>query len=285
MADGRLLVRAPAKLNLCLHVGPRRADGYHELDSIVAKITLYDELLLGTLENGNLELHCDCRDAGDPQQNLALRAARLLKEYTGAAAGARIELRKHIAVGAGLGGGSSDAAAALVGLNKLWATGLEDSELLHLAAQLGSDVPLFLAGPISRMRGRGETLTPITLKPFWAVLLCPPVSCPTPQVYAAYDRQPAKELVPVDLDRLVAFSADEWPGFLRNDLYLPARQVCPSIALWAKRLGQATGGPVLLTGSGSALFLTMSNFSKAILAHSKLDADLVGLASIVTVSI
>ena len=125
LADGGLRVAAPAKINLDLLVGPRRPDGYHDIDSLVAKITLYDELAARLREDGPVGLHCEGLDCGPIEENLALRAARLLAERAGRrVGGAEIRLAKAIPPGRGLGGGSSDAAAALVALDELWRLGL-----------------------------------------------------------------------------------------------------------------------------------------------------------------
>lgn len=280
LADGSLLVRAPAKLNLSLRIKGIREDGYHELDSIVAKVSLYDDLVL-TRQAGGLELVCDCPSAGPADKNLALRAARGLQEHAGKGAGARIELRKRIAVGAGLGGGSSDAAAVLTGLNQLWGTGLSRQDLSLLGLQLGSDVPLFLAGPASRMRGCGELLTPVSLRPFWAILVCPPVHCSTAEVYAAYDAAGGQSAEPIDPAWLSQRPVEEWPAFLENDLYRPACQVCPSILGWAERLGQSVGANVLMTGSGSASFAIMPDFTTAQNSHKSLPNELKNHAHVV----
>lgn len=274
---GSLLVRAPAKLNLCLRVGPPRSDGYHPLDSLVAKVTLYDELILAPLPDGQLELHCDCPAAGPAPTNLALRAARLLREHVrgGQELGARIEVRKHIPVAAGLGGGSSDAAAALTGLNRLWNIGLSQSELVSLAAALGSDVPLFLAGPVSRMQGRGEVLCPVSgLGPFWAVLVCPPLSCPTAAVYAAYDQAGGGRLEDARPELLSGRPVEDWPALLPNDLFGPACRVCPGLTEWADRLGRAVHRPVQMTGSGSTLFVLAGGPEAAQAAHAQLGTEL-----------
>jgi 4-diphosphocytidyl-2-C-methyl-D-erythritol kinase len=291
MLEGsRLLARAPAKLNLSLHITATRPDGYHELDSLVAKITLYDELVFTSLPDGRLELACDCPAAGATEKNLALRAARLLQEYVsrtnpaGVWPGAHIELRKRIAVGAGLGGGSSDAAAALVGLNRLWQSGLSNTELAAMAGQLGSDVSLFLAGPASRMRGRGEILTPVTLKPFWAILICPPLHCSTAQVYAAYDRLAAKPGEPLDVGQLAAHPVEQWPGLLKNDLRAPAALICPQITEWSAHLRKSVGQDILMTGSGSGIFALMPNFLTALAALNNLNNELSDYAHLVTLS-
>jgi len=169
-----LRLRAPAKINLTLEVLGERRDGYHEIASIIQTIGLYDILTLEPARGLEVE---PGTIAGE--ENLATKAARLLKEATGTAQGARVRLKKGVPVSMGLGGHSSDAAATLKGLNQLWGLGLSEDGLLPLAQALGSDVPFFLHGGTCLMEGRGEKVTPLPALPRqMAVLLCP--GLPTP---------------------------------------------------------------------------------------------------------
>ena len=184
-----LRLLAPAKLNLYLRVLGRRPDGYHVLDTVFERLDLADELTFDPHPSGLL-LHCSDPSLSCGEDNLILRAARLLQQATGTQLGARIHLVKRIPVAAGLGGGSSDAAATLLGLNRLWDIGLNQSTLLGLAAQLGSDVPFFLLdAPFAVGRGRGDqceaVLAPATLA---HVLVVPPVQLATREVYAGFDQ-------------------------------------------------------------------------------------------------
>lgn len=165
-----LIARAPAKVNLGLEILGRRPDGYHEIRTILQAIDLQDELSLD--EAGALTLECPAT-LGPVDQNLVLRAARLLSETFSPARGARLRLRKEIPVAAGLGGGSADAAAALVGLNRLWNLELSLDDLTGLAATLGSDVPFFVRGGAQLATGRGEVLTPLRPARAWVVLAVP----------------------------------------------------------------------------------------------------------------
>jgi len=282
LAGGRLLVRAPAKLNLSLRVGPIRPDGYHRLDSLVAKVTLYDELILSIRADGRVHLTCDQPAAGAPDDNLAFRAAKLLSPHAGGL-GADITLGKHIAVGAGLGGGSSDAAAALTGLNRLWNCRLDAQRLSAMAAQLGSDVPLFLGPPAARMTGRGEHIEPVELPAFAAVLLTPPLHCPTGEVYRAYDAIGPGPLEPLEIAALIARPASKWPPLMTNDLLPAAERVRGELADWRRRLA-ATGEPVHLTGSGSALFVLADDVASAATIRSRLDDRTASLARIVSLN-
>lgn len=171
-----VVVYAPAKLNLFLNVLGKRSDGFHELETLMLSVGLYDTLRLAENPSGDLDLRCvDVRPRSTSravpdqqlpktQDNLVLRAASLLRESTGTRRGAHITLFKRIPLAAGLAGGSTDAAAALAGLNQLWGLGLSAGELQRMAAQLGSDIPFFLAEqPAAICRGRGEIIEPLRL--------------------------------------------------------------------------------------------------------------------------
>jgi len=163
-----LVIRAPAKINLCLDVLGRRPDGYHEVATILQTIDLADRLRI--VRDDDVVLHC--HGMGVDQDNLILRAANLLREHAGIGAGCSIECWKRIPIGAGLGGGSADAAAALVGLNTLWKTGLRINDLSELAAKLGADVPFFLHGGTALATGIGTALRPLRDAPrHWLVLV------------------------------------------------------------------------------------------------------------------
>ncbi|MFH1609315.1 MAG: 4-(cytidine 5'-diphospho)-2-C-methyl-D-erythritol kinase, partial [Candidatus Bipolaricaulota bacterium] len=177
-------VLAYAKLNLVLRVVGRRADGYHELESVVTAVDLADEI---TLTVGGQGVTLDApAELGPPERNLALRAARAL--LTRDEPGVRITLRKRIPVGAGLGGGSSDAAAVLVGLNKLLGLGRSVTELQVVGAGIGADVPFFLGGSPAWIEGIGDRVTPVEVPlPEAFLILVPSFRCPTPDVYRAFD--------------------------------------------------------------------------------------------------
>ena len=201
--DG-LRVLAPAKLNLYLEVGPRRADGFHEIDSIFQSVTLFDELEVRSSSDEAIVLEEEGVSCGD--DNLVARAARRLSALSGARRGVRMRLRKRIPQGAGLGGGSSDAAAALVALARLWELRLADAELAAVAAELGSDVPFFLHGGTAICRGRGELVTPLEGlfepdRPPCYVLVYPRREVSTSLVYNALDasRPPGFALTATEL--------------------------------------------------------------------------------------
>jgi 4-diphosphocytidyl-2-C-methyl-D-erythritol kinase len=186
----RLIIRAPAKINLGLNVLRRRPDGYHDLETVMQQISLGDTLLIESLTQANGWVF-SCTDPElDSADNLVCRAASLFRSLTKKSLpGVKITLYKNIPTQAGLGGGSSDAAAALMGLNKLWQLSLKKSDLLQLAARLGSDVPFCLRGGTAIARGRGEILQQLPPLPFfWVVLALPPaMSISTAEAYGLID--------------------------------------------------------------------------------------------------
>lgn len=251
---GALRMAAPAKINLNLLVGPPRGDGFHDIDSIVAKITLYDELTLRPRTDGLIRLACSGAPCGDDERNLALLAARALAHGRGVG-GADIELVKLIAPGAGLGGGSSDAAAVLEGLRTMWRLELGDDELAALAASLGSDVPLFLGPPASRMTGRGERVAPVEVHPFFALLIVPEVRCATAEVYREFDAAGPGAMGEQLAPAVLAETPSAWRGLLRNDLAAAALRVGPDLGDLRRAIADRTRLGVCVTGSGSAMFI------------------------------
>jgi 4-diphosphocytidyl-2-C-methyl-D-erythritol kinase len=179
-------VPAYAKINLTLAVLGKRADGYHDLASIMQTVSLHDTLQITPTRDGAITCEVDTTDLQSPD-NLALRAAALLRTQIGdPSLGAQMHLRKEIPMQGGLGGGSSDAAAVLLALNRLWGAGRSDEQLEQLGAQLGSDVPYFIAGGSARIAERGEVVTPLPdAEPLWLVLAKPPVSIATAVVFCS----------------------------------------------------------------------------------------------------
>ena len=186
-----LLVLAPAKINLSLLIGARRSDGFHDIETVMAKVALYDELLFERSEKDGIELVCKGRYwAPDGEDNLVYTACKLLfaaagvNEKPSRIGGVRVTLTKNIPAGSGLGSASSDAAATLIGINKLFELGVSQEKLHELAGKLGSDVPFFLGGPLAFCWGRGEKIKEINEKVSFKVLLAiPDVTVPTKRVY------------------------------------------------------------------------------------------------------
>ncbi|MBS3734668.1 MAG: 4-(cytidine 5'-diphospho)-2-C-methyl-D-erythritol kinase [Phycisphaerae bacterium] len=262
-ADGAMRLHAPAKINLDLHVAPRGADGFHPIDSLVAKVTLYDEIALTPRDDGRMTLAVDGADCGPDERNLAYRAAARLQARADAAGGADIRLTKRIPPGSGLGGGSSDAAAVLEGLNALWTLGLSRAALAELGSALGSDVPLFLGGPASRITGRGERVEPIALGEFLVILILPSLQCATGEVYRAFDDAPRATTRAVAPATLAETRPSQWRGTLSNDLAPAAEGVCPELERLRTALSARVGRPVHVSGSGAALFVLCDDANEA----------------------
>jgi len=281
LGDGGLALHAPAKINLNLLVAAPRSDGFHPVDSIIAKITLYDTLEMCPRTDGRIVLDTSGADCGPPEKNLVMRAAKLLADGRGVC-GADIKLIKNIPPGAGLGGGSSDAAAALSGLNTIWSLDLPLAELSNLAAELGSDVPLFLGPPAARLTGRGEFIAPLQVGQFTAILLMSGLICSTAEVYGTYDRLgPSDDLNQIDTRILTAEPPSLWRDKLRNDLAPAAVNVCPELSLLRERLAAQSDQPVHITGSGSTMFILCDSAEAATLVVSGLDTDLQNMCTIV----
>src|SRR2546429_9638557 len=233
---------APAKLNLFLHVIGRRADGYHELQTLFQLIDLCDTVAISVREDGQIE-----RPVGPPgvpgETDLTVRAARALQSATGTRLGANLEVHKRIPLGGGLGGGSSDAATTLLGLNELWSCGLSVSELASLARPLGADVPVFVQGSSAWAEGVGERLTPVTLPAKWYVIVHPGVAVSTREVFQSPELTRNSPLITIR-----AFF--ESGG--RNDCEPVVRAHAPPVAEALEWLARVA--PARLTGTGSGGF-------------------------------
>jgi 4-diphosphocytidyl-2-C-methyl-D-erythritol kinase len=251
-----LRVGCPAKVNLLLRVLFRREDGYHELDTVFQALELRDRL---SIEAGpDLSLECTEPSLPMDEDNLVLRAARLLVERHGSSRlGARLVLHKSIPLQAGLGGGSSDAAAALILCNRHWDLGLAAGQLGALAAELGADVPFFLTGGTARGRGRGDRIEPLPFVGETSVVLgFPPFGIPTAEVFG---RVAARLTLPGNGVSVRLPSALKWRegkdfGFLANDLEPVVFEGWPELEGFRDALLEAGAGAALLSGSGSTVY-------------------------------
>ena len=233
---------APAKLNLMLRVVGRRPDGYHLLQTVIRFIDYGDTLTFRVREDGAITRTNEV--AGIPAgEDLAVRAAQLLQRAAGTRLGADITLDKRLPVGGGLGGGSSDAATALLALNHLWGSGLPRERLAALALELGADVPVFVGGENALAEGIGERLTPLSLPAAWYLVLTPPVAVPTARIFA--DNQLKRDSKPI---KITAFSMEQ----AGNDLEPVVCREYPEVARHLAWLQQAA--PAWVTGSGACVF-------------------------------
>jgi 4-diphosphocytidyl-2-C-methyl-D-erythritol kinase len=242
---------APAKLNLFLHVTGRRADGHHELQTLFQLIDLCDTITISLRGDGLIE-----RPAGPagvaPEADLTLRAALALKQATGTRQGADLRVHKRIPQGAGLGGGSSDAATTLLALNELWGCRLSLQDLASLALPLGADVPVFIQGSSAWAEGIGERLTPVSLPEAWYVIIYPGVGVSTREVFQSPELTRNSPLITIR-----AF----FQSGGRNDCEPVVRARSPEVAAaidWLAREGSAR-----LTGTGSCVFAARSSAADA----------------------
>jgi 4-diphosphocytidyl-2-C-methyl-D-erythritol kinase len=264
-------VPAPAKLNLFLHVTGRRPDGYHLLQSVFVMLDWCDTLHFEHRADGRLQRHDLAAEL--PADDLCLRAARALRAASGTTSGVDISIDKQVPWGAGLGGGSSDAASTLLALNKLWGLNWPRQRLLELALPLGADVPFFIGGRSAFVEGIGERLTPIDVPAQWFAVVKPPASIATAAIFASpLLRRDIDAAIVVDFlagTQLQHWSPDKFvdqltgqlsgggprdrEGFGRNDLQPAAEDHCPEVAQAARWL-EARYGNSRMSGSGSAVF-------------------------------
>lgn len=249
---------APAKINLFLHVTGRRDDGYHDLQTLFQFISLADSLSVEITDDSGIRRATPT--PGVPEDDdLIVRAARKLQEFTGCEQGCTLSLDKKIPLGAGLGGGSSDAATTLLALNYLWNTGLTKNELSEIGNQLGADVPVFIHGRAAWAEGTGNQLTVINLPERDFLLVVPPVHVETAKIF---NHQRLTRDTPAK--KIRAFRPEGHPDEFRNDLEPVARAEYPVVDEVIEYL-QSWGSP-RMTGSGSGVFLEVADRAVASLA-------------------
>jgi 4-diphosphocytidyl-2-C-methyl-D-erythritol kinase len=248
-------VWAPAKVNLFLEVLARRADGYHELATLMTAVSLYDTLEFREEPTGATRLLCDHPSLSTGSDNLICRAVELVRRRSGHTGGVDIRLWKRIPLAAGLAGGSSDAAATLGGLNRLWRLGWDREELAQLGAELGSDVAFFFAAPAAWCTGRGERIEPLRLgRPLDFVLVSPPVGLSTAEVFRGVT-VPAEPHSGAAVRRAVETGdVSELGRRLHNRLQPAAERLCPAVTGLCARLAGLGPAGQLMSGSGSTVF-------------------------------
>ena len=254
-----ITVRAHAKINLTLEVLGRRDDGYHDIASILQTVSLHDTLTFE--ESDAVTLDSDRRDLLTPD-NLVLRAAHLLRDATGVSHGASIALKKRIPIAAGLGGGSSDAAATLLALNRFWGTELTRDDLVPLAASIGSDVPFFLYGGTGRVFGRGERVQPLPPADLeWAVILTPQINLPN-KTAAMFSKIGPMSYTNGGLTRKLAArlssKGDTPPQFLFNAFDDVATEAVPDLKTYWDAFHALGAREIHLCGAGPSLFAPVS---------------------------
>lgn len=258
---------APAKLNLFLHILGRRPDGYHTLQTMFQLLEFGDELDFKVTQDGYIKLQRDYNDI-PAEDDLVFRAARMLQVRSGNSLGATITVRKHIPVGSGLGGGSSDAATTLIALNQLWGCGRSLESLAEIGLPLGADVPVFIAGHSAWAEGIGEKLLPVTLSAEWFLVIYPACQVNTGEVFNLPDL--TRNTTPITIRDFLA-------GAGHNDCENAVFRHYPNVAVAAQWLGKWT--EARLTGTGSCVFGRFENEHAAQDILSKLPGQWQGFVS------
>lgn len=257
--SGAKIWPAPAKLNLFLHITGRRADGYHELQTVFQLLNYGDELRFFLRDDG-LVRRVNIVDGVPEAEDLVVRAARILQSETGCQQGVDIQLEKRLPMGGGLGGGSSDAATTLVALNQLWQLGLDKDRLAVLGLSLGADVPVFVHGYSAWAEGVGEKLAPVTLPECWFVVLAPNVHVSTKALFA--DSQLTRDVQPIKIGDCLSWLA---PGAGLGVCFSKTSNVFePLVRAKYREVDEALTwltqfAPARLTGTGACVFAAFAD--------------------------
>ena len=274
MPPTSLTCPAPAKLNLFLHVVGRRADGYHLLQTLFRFIDLNDILHFTLREDGQVH-RVNTLDNVPEEQDLCVRAARLLQQECGCTLGVDIVLEKRIPMGGGLGGGSSDAATTLLALNKLWNLGLSRERLMQFGLTLGADVPVFVFGENAFAEGVGEQLQAFALPEAWYLVLFPPVHVPTARIFTHPELTRGTNSITIRaLPIGQSLSGVAWLG---NDLQAIVCEMYPEVAQYLVWLGKFS--PAMMTGSGACVFAEFSSETEAKRVLAQLPHEMRGVVA------
>jgi len=283
----KLAFKTPAKINLALCIHHKREDGYHELETLLQMVSLYDHIELEPLASG-IELECETPGIHNDHTNLVVRAAKCLQNaYPEKCRGVRIELKKNIPSGAGLGGGSGNAAGVLMGLNVLWDMNLSRDDLVAQARRLGADVPFFLTAPCAYGKGRGDEVSPVeTIAKFHVLLVNPGISLATSWVYQNLNLKLTKRGNNISILKkfLLESQVAHLGECLENDLEPVVFKRYPEILALKGELSDLGADGCLLSGSGSTVFAVFDNPDHAKNAYTKLNKGNGGVFLTETVS-
>ena len=280
----RISLKAPAKINLFLEILGKRDDGYHEIETVMQEIDLVDNLQFEEIQEG-VRLKCNDKNIPSDENNLVCKAANLILNECGIKKGVLISLEKNIPVGAGLGGGSSDAATTLKALNLLWKIGLNDAELMHFAAKLGSDVPFFIKGKTSLCSGRGEKITPVEVKSEMNYLIIfPHINISTTMIYRNLKIDLTKKIIDVSffLNALKHPKVAGISKLLFNRLEEVIFTTYPDLLDVKKALDHFDFCGLSVSGSGSAFFGLCRDRQQAKAIKSKIELSSIGNVFAVT---
>lgn len=274
----KFVLPAPGKLNLFLHITGQRADGFHELQTLFQIVEFADEMRFESTADPGIRVQGDFADTRE-EDNLIYLAAMSLRKAADIDCGAIIRVNKKLPIGGGMGGGSSNAATALVGLNLLWNTNLPYEALMEIGQQLGADVPLFISGRTALAEGTGEQLTPVTMPEKWFLVVVPDCHVSTAAIFQ--NQQLTRDTSPIKIARFLG-QGDLFSGLiadlnLRNDCEPVVRELYPQVdtALnWLSRWG-----PARMTGTGASVFLVFDGEADANQVLAQLPGDLVGIVT------
>lgn len=282
-------VETPAKLNLFLEITGKRPDGFHDIETVMMTVGLFDTLVFREVTTESIRLHCFAAENPDgnaidveriptDDSNLVIRAAKLLRNHAGNRQGVEISLQKRIPTEAGLAGGSSDAAATLAALNRLWELNLPRTELQELAAELGSDIPFFLAdSPWAVCRGRGELIESLPpANPLWTVIVRPPVGLSTADVYRACRPTEHPRSAKPLIEAIQSGRLEDLEQHLHNSLQAPAEQLCPLLEQVKQAFEAESFLAHQMSGSGTAWFGICRTETEARDIAAKLDSQQLG---------
>ncbi|MDX2503710.1 MAG: 4-(cytidine 5'-diphospho)-2-C-methyl-D-erythritol kinase [Gammaproteobacteria bacterium] len=249
--DSNKIWLAPAKINHFLHITSQRQDGYHELQTVFQFLDYSDELRFKVLDHKEIS-HSNPLPGVAPEDDLTVRAATLLQEYTNCLMGVQISINKRLPMGGGLGGGSSDAATTLVALNQLWQLELKKFELAELGVRLGADVPIFIHGFTAWAEGVGEELSAVELKESWFVVLIPPVSISTAEVFSNSELK--RNCLPISIDHFLSGEGSNVCEPIVRKLYPEV----DSAITWLEQFSKAR-----MTGTGACVFAAFASEQEA----------------------
>ena len=254
--NGKIKIAAPAKINLFLEILGKRQDGYHEIETVMQEVSLFDYIYMENYDK-NVVFTCSNPKLSAGEDNLVVKAVRLLQNESKTYRGVKIHLDKRIPIGAGLGGGSSDAVATLVGLNKLWRIGYDEKQLMSLAGKLGSDTPFFVVGNTAICKGRGEIVTPYPINVSYNyIIIYPRFEVNTAMVYKNFKNSLTKNLKDVSffMREFISGNPNKLGAILHNRLEDVVFKLYPDLEKIKKALSKFNFCGVLLSGSGSALY-------------------------------
>ncbi|MDK1023206.1 MAG: 4-(cytidine 5'-diphospho)-2-C-methyl-D-erythritol kinase [Gammaproteobacteria bacterium] len=269
---------APGKLNLFLHIIGRRPDGFHELQTLFQMVEFADEIRFESTPDSRVTVKGDFADT-PPENNLIYKAAMSLRKAADIGCGAIIQVNKKLPIGGGMGGGSSNAATTLIGLNLLWDTNLQDDDMMHIGLQLGADVPLFIAGKTAWGEGAGERLTPLQMPEKWFLVVVPDCHVSTTAIFQ--NQQLTRDTSPIKIARFLEhddlYSGQASDLILRNDCEPVVRELYPEIDAALNWLSQ--WGPARMTGTGASVFSVFHDEDDANRVLAQLPRDWVGIVT------